>query len=853
MLRSAGWRRYGLIIAITTALGLLVVPALVAHAQPDPTITITAGGNRITNTGVMGLEDVTFTVSGPAGTETCATEADGSCTVTVAPGTYSITQDSAPSDWFLSPILNTRSAFNTAVVNNRYDVVPNVTVAEGAHVDVTVDTPSSGLTTRTSPWAVSRDDPALPPMCGLRVALLFDLSASIGTSTATSPPSNLTLLRRAGVAFVDTLAGTPSRVAVYTFGTYVPATPTPSTSGANDTLNLTSVNGAGATTLTDKINGLSVNTGNFTNWDAGLWQIASANHQQLEATGSPLYNEVIVVTDGDPTRYGDGTPHGQTATGTATRFAEIENGIFSANTLKSDGTRIVAVGVGAGTSSSLQNLESISGTESGDVVHVADFGALTDEMEALAAGNCDGSITVQKEIRTPDGDIVPGPGWLFTATPGSAITSTNPADSRTDGDGFVNFETNVAVGHTIPVTITEEDRTGLGFTLIPQHGLNASCVNSEGHSVTVTNSGTLGFIVDALPEDHVSCLVRNQEPDGDDDFRAQVVVHKFWDINGVTVANGDQDPDFQAALSVTDPAEGAPLTAPTWGETLNGYDIGQEFTINEPHRSIPDGCRVDSIDGLVTDHPLVEGLNEFTVTNHVSCETTLTLVKRISNPVGGLTPPPLSAWTLTATAPDGSAAVHGPGTGATGTVSHNVRFVLAESHVPGWRQSADPGVTIAEGATGSWECLQNLPGRVSGLEDFDGSDGSVRIPIGENVTCAATNEPAATLTLVKRVINHGGTAVPADWTLTANPGAAAPPAPAPSGTSGSSAVTNVVIEAGIPYRLMESGPAGYRLSRLTCAQPDGQPVSLSGNVLTAGFRQAIRCVFTNTQIVPVTG
>ena len=49
-----------------------------------------------------------------------------------------------------------------------------------------------------------------------------------------------------------------------------------------------------------------------------------------------------MLTDGDPTYYGTG-PSGP---GNRTRFAEVENGIFSANALKLKATRILGVGVG---------------------------------------------------------------------------------------------------------------------------------------------------------------------------------------------------------------------------------------------------------------------------------------------------------------------------------------------------------------------------------------------------------------------------------------------------------------------------------------------------------------------------
>ena len=65
---------------------------------------------------------------------------------------------------------------------------------------------------------MSRDDPALPPRCGLNVALLFDLSFSVD--------GNLREVQNAGIGYVNALAGTPSSVALYTMGTHAPVNST---------------------------------------------------------------------------------------------------------------------------------------------------------------------------------------------------------------------------------------------------------------------------------------------------------------------------------------------------------------------------------------------------------------------------------------------------------------------------------------------------------------------------------------------------------------------------------------------------------------------------------------------------
>ena len=84
--------------------------------------------------------------------------------------------------------------------------------------------------------------------------------------------------------------------------------------------------------------------------------------------------------------------------------------------------------------------------------------------------------------------------------------------------------------------------------------------------------------------------------------------------------------------------------------------------------------------------------------------------------------------------------------------------------------------------------------------------GTVAVANGADVTCTINNnDQPAHLTLVKTVTNdNGGTALPTAWTLTA-----AGPTTGITGPTGSTAVTNVTVNAG-NYALTESGgPAGY--------------------------------------------
>ena len=105
--------------------------------------------------------------------------------------------------------------------------------------------------------------------------------------------------------------------------------------------------------------------------------------------------------------------------------------------------------------------------------------------------------------------------------------------------------------------------------------------------------------------------------------------------------------------------------------------------------------------------------------------------------------------------------------------------------------------------------------------------------------CTVVNrDQPASLTLSKIVRNdHGGTATPADFTLSA-----AGPTPI-SGVSGNAAVTNATVHAGV-YTLSETNLPGYSAGAYSCVVNGG--ASASGNSLTLGPGDAAVCTVTNT-------
>ena len=293
-------------------------------------------------------------------------------------------------------------------------------------------------------YANRRINPTLPDVCGLNIALLFDLSNSINSTelqqmkTAATGPTG----------FVTLLGGTPSSIGVYSFGSDAP-------SGSNTNLASTSVfDQTGLNTVTTKINGLT-GSGGATNWDKGLRQIPSG------------YDLVLVLTDGDPTAWGDPA---DSDPGYVVSFQRIEHGIASANSLKlksgalgTNKTRVLGIGIALPTSASELNLAAISGPAefNGSNATTADyfttgFDTLGQTLKTIATASCGGTITVIKEVPKATGGWQTASGWEFTASGNPTPASVG----NTDAIGSITFKYDLSSNPSLMATITETLKNG---------------------------------------------------------------------------------------------------------------------------------------------------------------------------------------------------------------------------------------------------------------------------------------------------------------------------------------------------------------------------------------------------------
>ena len=677
-------------------------PAALPQVVPPATgnnavITVKVGGDRVSTSAVAGLAGVTLQLydgtSAPStpvtdSFATCVSDVDGDCNF-IVPNTQAnganrdrrfwVVRTTSSAGWFGLNTLVTGASPPFASTPYQFRTgdqlrAGNTYASSGPNATFMLSTGNTNPTASGGIWQTSRNNPAFPAKCGINVALVLDLSGSVAPALAS--------LKTAAKTFTNSLVGTPSQLSLFTFSSTAPAN---TTNNQNRPLTAVSTQ-AGADTVNGWIDGLSASGG--TNWDRGIYQVAqSSNH----------FDVAIVITDGNPTFYGN-----QEGPGNYTRFREVENGIFSANAVKAEATRIVAVGVGDGVSGAPNNLISISGpTANSDYYQATDYAQAGVALRALALGACQGSVSVIKQVvpsTAPPGSTTgaaPAGGWTFAAsTTASGVGISPPSGATANGSGALSFNLSFPGGTTTaPVTVAETQQAG--YTLVPVGGFNATCTRLDTNAaLTVTNSGAAGFSVTAATAYPVSCTMYNRAPSPG----ATVVVDKTWVINGQSFAQGQQPPDFQAALTIG----GSPQD---WGVVRTGFQQGNTTVLNETVQLSRLQCtlvssRVTLANGTTVDNALpytatlAAGANSYTMTNTVSCISRLTLVKQVN---GSAAP---TVWTLTATAPSG--ALPGP-SGTTGVTARcSLDVGAGEGRAPGPRHQSGWSRRAARRAPSRW-------------------------------------------------------------------------------------------------------------------------------------------------------
>lgn len=523
---------------------------VVPMAVPQPgsrssVITVRVGGDRTGTSGAAGVQGVTLRLyedgsNGPtrpvdAGWATCVSDSAGDCSF-VVPETHCdvefggcfwgsganrdkrfwVVQESAPSGWYLNPSLVTGSQTGQQSTAYRFRTGTQLragnTYRAGTHFMT-----GGGNSTRDASsgrWQVARDNPRLPQKCeaGIDVALVLDLSGSVANADAVDD------LKRSAIAFAEALEGTGSRLALFTFASTAPRSS--NTEGRNYPT-LLPVDG-NLHTIRQRINGYQAGGG--TNWDRGIAQVAE-NGQRFDLA--------IVITDGLATFYGTGTnPSGP---GSFTRFVETEQAIFSANALKAQGTRVLAVGVGDGISGDAANLRAVSGPTGytpGASANTADYfqtgwHELAPLLENLAKGaTCQATVTVDKVVQPYGGTAGPGMGWTFAATRTGGDGQVVPAVPQVTGpSGSVEYTVRFDRPDASAATVRIEERLSPAQDAEGWSLDDVRCtVNDRPRAVTV--HGDAVVITGITAGDDVACTftnVQTLEP-------GISVVKRAWDV-----------------------------------------------------------------------------------------------------------------------------------------------------------------------------------------------------------------------------------------------------------------------------------------------------------------------------------
>ncbi|KAB1886566.1 DUF11 domain-containing protein [Microbacterium maritypicum] len=549
-----------LIVLVTVAMSLLGAMPSAQAAVPAPppgsaVISVKVGGDRAANGTVQGVAGVQLSLfgAGTASTEptavsfsqgavgaqydsswswtTCVSDADGDCNfiIPIRAGAASATgvpQDTrfwvaqtgaSPAGWYSNPDARVGGFGATPDFDVDYRFRTDTQLRAGVtYLSTTAMTDAaaftnpdlgfmrnrldanteggqgSNVTRTTGLWNQSRVNPAFPAaQCGLNIAIVADTSGSLGAT-------GIAALKDTMGGFVDAFRGTPTTMSLFSFSTV-----SPGNNASNNPTPLSVTTTAEADAF--KAQYAAWNFGGGTSWDRGLAAAANSGN---------AYDLVVMLTDGNPTVYSDAPGASSSA---FNAFQDIDAGIFSANQLKAQGSRVIAVGVGpALTPASAYNLRAVSGTvANSDYVLAADFDDASEYLASLAA-DCDSSLQVQKMIVPEGGTIAqatPGENWEMTASTTATGTSLVGATTAlTLADGTVNY----GVAYTAPTTsgvVQVLETQQPGYELFPVAGSNAVCINQEtGAPVAVTNAGTTsnpGFGVNTQQGVQVSCIIYN--------------------------------------------------------------------------------------------------------------------------------------------------------------------------------------------------------------------------------------------------------------------------------------------------------------------------------------------------------
>ncbi len=726
-------------------------------------IRVTAGGDRTdisakTGSGLGFAPDGTvFQAQRTNGGTiyTCVVDdGSGSCQIDGLPtggNPWNVSVQSVPTGWFTSAQLGVERG-SGELLDSYVFQVPARTQA-GTVYDVTLsgssgnwggnyggsyrtdNTGSSARRFSNDRLAVSRINPPKIEKCGLKVAFVLDQSNSMFETVGGGQTRN-SILKGAMNDVIDGLVGTPTQMAIYTFGSIAnvagnqPLTPLATTGSAAPLKTFIS-------TLRD--------SGNWptgqgaTNWDAGLSQL----HSQVSN-----FDLVVFFTDGMPTVYGNSDADGS---GNETWFQMVEQAIFSANAIKAKGIPVIGLGAGIASQAGTTNLGAITGPNQDQDFYLVEPGNQAQVVAALrrlAGGACEGTLTIQKQIEDHNGNLItPAPvaanDWSFTNTitpgpnPNNPNTVGSPAVTGVAGgqNGFVTVPVTISPGSSNTITVTEQLQAG--YTLV-----GAKC-SFRGQEVTTSVSGsTASFTIPDLGTLPIgttavaSCVFTNRQPVS----KAQLTLEKVVTAGdaaatqwGLSAQAAGQTPVINNATTGTAAAGPIEVSQGDYALTETGGPAGYVQTDLSCRPRTENSVFTGSLDGAtVTVNPGDDVICTFTN----QAKPRITLQKTVVNNYSGTGVP--ANWILSATGPQTAS---GPGGGTGQVVNQFVdpgKYNLSEAPASGF--IAAPGydwtnlacVNAAGQAVPSDKFTKTMNGTVV-------TGGDVTLGYGDNITCTFTN------------------------------------------------------------------------------------------------------------------
>lgn len=506
-----------LLMTLTLVVAFLPWQAATADAQTATgTIEVGAYGDR-SGTGfsesayAQGVGGTTFTFTWSGGSTSCQTTAGATCTAGDIPsGTpVTVTQD-APAGWRALPTLPYGgNSSGGGMLNPEPSYASRVvTLAPGQNLQLVGSgrafTTANRLTTGAG-FQTARTNPTLPSgndVCNLRIAVLMDVSGSVGTA-------GVGTFRSGMQDFVDALRDTPHELAFFRFNSSAQVV------GPNGVARSNFVPGTDWIDMsTDADDAYSRVTQTYTSGAGGQFPSASGTNYdagfRLIDSSVPDADLLLHVTDGNPTHVANGS---QNTTNNAGNNASYNDwfdvslqdqtyGIAAANLVKANGTRIVAVGAGPVTGGNVGitagTLAAVAGPTLNNDYYLGVFDEIGDLLADAVADLCSATVTVVKQLpnANADGWVSGGPGWEFTLA-GDGLA---PRTQTTGGNGSTTF--------TIPVD--DLPASGLTVTETEQDGFRP--VDASCDVATSPLPGVFG--VELAPtlglNDQASCTFRNE-------------------------------------------------------------------------------------------------------------------------------------------------------------------------------------------------------------------------------------------------------------------------------------------------------------------------------------------------------